>query len=105
MRYLLEPVVKDLGFDLLFCTDLEVGPDGLLTGRPRGQVCVDTMKKRVTLEVAEKMGLNLARCYAYGDHRADIPLLELVGHPHAVEPDAFLQKIAAKRGWPVLSYK
>jgi len=105
LRYLLEPVVKDLGFDHLFCTDLEVGSDGLLTGRPRGQICVDAMKKRVALEVAEKMRLNLAQCFAYGDHRADIPLLELVGYPHAVEPDAFLQRIAAERGWPVLSHR
>jgi phosphoserine phosphatase len=40
IRYLVEPVVADLGFHHLLCTDLEIGPDGLLTGKAKGPLCL-----------------------------------------------------------------
>ena len=46
VRYMLEPVVKDLEFDHLLCTDLEVDKNGRMTGKPAGVVCVDHIKKR-----------------------------------------------------------
>lgn len=47
----------------------------------------------------------IAASYAYGNHPADLPLLETVGHPHVVEPTRALAKIAAQRAWPVLSFR
>ena len=105
VRYLLEPVVKDLEFDYLLCTDLEVGPDGFMTGRPKGRVCVDQNKKKLTLKLAEKIGLDLDNSYAYGNHQSDLPLLEIVGHPHVVEPTLILKKIAHQRSWPILTFR
>ena len=105
VRYLLEPVVKALEFDYLLCTDLEVGPDGLMTGKPKGPVCVDQNKKTLTLKLAEDIGLNLDHCYAYGNHQSDLPLLAIVGHPHAVEPTQILKKIARQRSWPILTFR
>jgi HAD superfamily hydrolase (TIGR01490 family) len=105
VRYLLEPVIMDLEFDHLLCTDLEVGPDGLMTGKPKGLVCVDQNKKRLTLRLAENIGLDLGKSYAYGNHQSDLPLLEIVGHPHAVEPSSILEKIAHQRSWPILTYR
>jgi HAD superfamily hydrolase (TIGR01490 family) len=105
VRYLLEPVVKDLGFDHLLCTDLEVNPDGRLTGKASGPVCVDKNKKKLTLELAQKIGLDLAKSYAYGNHHSDLPLLQSVGYPHAVAPNRILEKIARQRSWPILSYR
>jgi len=105
LRYLLEPVMNDLGFDVLLCTDLEEGENGLLTGRPIWPVCIKDHKKSVTLKIAREYGLNLEQAYAYGDSHSDLPLLELVGHPHAVEPSPLLEKIARQREWPILSYR
>jgi HAD superfamily hydrolase (TIGR01490 family) len=51
--------------------------------------------------LAAEQGLDLADCHAYGDSIADLPLLELVGHPHAVNPDFRLGREARRRGWPV----
>lgn len=105
VRYLLEPVVKDLEFDHLLCTDLEVAKNGLMTGKPEGLVCVDQNKKKLTLKLAEKLGLDLEKSYAYGNHQSDLPLLETVGNPHAVEPTADLEKVAQQRAWPVLTFR
>ena len=105
VRYMLEPVVKDLQFDHLLCTDLEVDKNGLMTGKPGGMVCVDQNKKKLTLELAGKFGLDLTNSYAYGNHQSDLPLLETIGHPYAVEPTAELQKVAQQRSWPILSYR
>lgn len=105
LRYMLEPVVKDLGFHVLFCTDLEVGADGLLTGRSEGGICVGEHKRRLTLELAERTGLDLGRSYAYGNDMADVHLLETVGNPSVVEPDAPLERVALRRSWPILSYR
>jgi len=105
IRYMLEPVAQDLGFEHLLCTDLEIGPDGLLTGRPQGPLCLDTTKRRLALELARSSAIDLERSYAYGNHLADLPLLELVGFPHAVEPTRPLRKIAREREWPILAYR
>lgn len=105
IRYLLEPVAQSLGFEHLLCTDLEEGSNGLLTGRPKGRLCLDTTKRYLATELAQRTGIDLARSYAYGNHQADLPLLELVGFPHAVEPSGPLKKVAEKKNWPILAYR
>lgn len=105
VRYMLVPVVHDLRFDRLFCTDLEVGRDGLLTGRSRGPICVDQVKQDWVRQFAQEAGVDLARSFAYGNHPADVPMLETVGNPRVVEPTRALARIAARRGWPVLSFR
>jgi phosphoserine phosphatase len=54
--------------------------------------------------LAAERGYSLPDCYAYTDSVTDLPLLEIVGHPRAVNPDRALRRIAAVRGWPVLSF-
>lgn len=105
IRYMLEPVAKDLEFEHLLCTDLEEGPDGLLTGRPKGPLCLDTTKRRLAIELAQSNGIDLERSYAYGNHQADLPLLESVGFPCVVEPTGPLRRIALARNWPILAYR
>jgi HAD superfamily hydrolase (TIGR01490 family) len=105
VRYLLEPVVKDLEFDHLLCTDLEVDQNGLMTGKPADLVCVDHNKKVLTLKLAQQLELDLQKSYAYGNHHSDLPLLETVGNPHVVEPNSILEKIAHQRSWPILGYR
>jgi len=98
-------VAQDLGFEHLICTDLETRPDGILTGDTQGPICTDSHKRTYACELANSLNMDLASSYAYGDHQADIPLLELVGHPHAVEPTEQLRKVASERGWPILSFR
>ena len=105
IRYMLEPVAQDLGFEHLLCTDLEEGTNGLLTGRPKGALCLDTTKRRLAIELARSSAMDLKQSYAYGNHQADLPLLETVGFPSAVEPTGPLRKIAVERNWPILSYR
>ena len=52
VRYLLEPVIEDIGFDHLLCTDLEVGTDGLLTGRSNGPFCINNTKRTLAAHLA-----------------------------------------------------
>lgn len=105
IRYMLEPVADDLGFHHLLCTDLEVGPNGLLSGRPRGPLCLDSTKRLLAIELAKDANIDLASSYAYGNHQADLPLLESVGYPHVVEPTAPLKSVAIEKCWPVLTYR
>ncbi len=55
-------------------------------------------------ELAAERGYDLAACFAYSDSVTDLPMLEAVGHPHAVNPDRELRKVAHARGWPVLAF-
>lgn len=105
IRYLLKPVAKDLGFDHLICTDLEIREDGILTGRTSGPICTDQRKRELAFKLARETGMDLSASYAYGNHQADIPLLGLVGHPHAVEPTEQLEKVALENGWPILKFR
>ena len=52
--------------------------------------------------IALEQGYDLAACYAYSDSASDLPMLEAVGHPVAVNPEPELRLIAQERGWPVV---
>jgi phosphoserine phosphatase len=56
-------------------------------------------------EVAAEHGYDLAASYAYSDSFTDLPMLELVGHPTAVNPDKALRRIAVERGWPIREFR
>jgi HAD superfamily hydrolase (TIGR01490 family) len=55
-------------------------------------------------QIAVERGYNLGDCFAYSDSATDLPMLEAVGHPHAVNPDRILRRVARERGWPVLAF-
>jgi HAD superfamily hydrolase (TIGR01490 family) len=56
-------------------------------------------------ELAESRGYDLAECFAYSDSSSDLPLLEAVGHPSAVNPDRTLRRVASERSWPILEFR
>lgn len=55
--------------------------------------------------LADRRGYRLADCFAYSDSVTDLPLLELVGHPHVVNPDRALRRVARERQWPELAFR
>jgi HAD superfamily hydrolase (TIGR01490 family) len=78
--------------------------DGVYTGRPTGVFVYRSGKATAIRELAAREGFDLSACYAYSDSESDLPMLETVGHPVAVNPDATLARIARERGWDVLRF-
>lgn len=75
--------------------------DGRWTGRLASPILHGAAKAVAVVELAQQRGLRLSACHAYSDSTNDQPLLEAVGHPHAVNPDRQLARTAAARGWTV----
>jgi HAD superfamily hydrolase (TIGR01490 family) len=79
--------------------------DGVYTGRLVGEILHGEAKAEAVRALAEREGLDLSRCSAYSDSANDIPLLSLVGHPVAVNPDHKLRAHARANGWQVHDYR
>jgi phosphoserine phosphatase len=76
--------------------------DGVYTGRPTGLFIYGAGKASAIERLAEREGIDLAESYAYSDSASDLPMLRLVGHPVAVNPDRELLRVARQEGWGVL---
>jgi HAD superfamily hydrolase (TIGR01490 family) len=79
--------------------------DGIFTGRLVGGLMHGEAKAAAIRSLACREGLDLARCAAYSDSVNDLPMLTLVGHPNAVNPDSELRAEARRRGWPVHEFR
>ncbi|WP_232524661.1 HAD family hydrolase [Nocardioides mangrovicus] len=79
--------------------------DGIYTGRLVGDMLHGQAKADAVTELARHEGLDLALCFAYSDSSNDLPMLQLVGHPCAVNPDSRLREHAREHGWPVRDYR
>lgn len=79
--------------------------DGVYTGRLVGGLLHGEAKAAAIRALADREGLNLERSSAYSDSINDLPMLQLVGHPNAVNPDPELLAAARERGWPVHDFR
>ncbi len=78
--------------------------DGAYTGRLAEPFCYGEGKVVAIRKMAAEKGYELEHCYGYTDSISDLPMLEAVGHPVAVNPDHGLESIAHMRGWPIIEF-
>ena len=102
--YASEPLGTHLGIPHVLCTRLEVR-GGVFTGAVAGPVCFGRGKVLAAEAFAREHGVDLAASWFYTDSYSDLPMLERVGHPVAVNPDLRLRRHARARNWPVLSWR
>jgi len=102
LQEIVDAVAGDLGFDGALGTICEV-EDGVYTGRGIRSLH-GANKADAVRELAERNGYDLDASTAYSDSHTDLPFLEVVGHPVAVNPDRELRRTAAARGWRVLRF-
>jgi HAD superfamily hydrolase (TIGR01490 family) len=76
--------------------------DGVYTGQLAGPYTYREGKAQAVHELAEREGIDLDSSYAYSDSESDLPMLRLVGHPVAVNPDRELRQVAEEQGWEVM---
>ena len=97
-------IAKRLGLTGALGTVAET-EDGVYTGRLVGEILHGEAKAEAVAALARREGLDLGSCSAYSDSANDIPLLTLVGHPCAINPDARLRSHARAHGWRVRDYR
>lgn len=96
------PIGAMLGADDVVATQMVV-EDGRYTGEI-SRYAYGPEKAAAVLQLAGERGYDLAQSYAYSDSATDVPMLEAVGHPYAVNPDRGLRRVAVERDWPVLTF-
>lgn len=78
--------------------------DGVYTGELAQPFCYGQGKAMAIERIAAERGYDLTKSYAYTDSAGDLPMLDAVGHPVAVNPDHALEAIAFHRGWPIVEF-
>jgi HAD superfamily hydrolase (TIGR01490 family) len=99
-RFVVQPLALMLGIEHMLYTRLEV-EGGAFTGRVIEPICFEEGKIYWLQQFIDAHGIDLAKSWFYTDSITDLPLLDLVGHPVATNPDPFLYRTAVKRRWPV----
>jgi HAD superfamily hydrolase (TIGR01490 family) len=98
-----QPLAEHLGADLAIGTRAKVDANGRYSGELE-RYAYGPQKAEAVRELAAQMGIDLASSYAYSDSVTDLPMLEAVGHPVAVNPDRPLLRVARERDWEVVRF-
>jgi HAD superfamily hydrolase (TIGR01490 family) len=99
LQEIVQAIADDLGFDGALGTVCEV-VDGAYTGK-----AIRALHAEAKADCIRSLDHDLAASTAYSDSHTDLPFLEAVGHPVAVNPDRALRRIAAARRWPILEFR
>ena len=99
-----EPLMRHLGISDYAANRLEF-VNGVATGRLLPPVLAAATKASWIRIFAEREGLSLSESFAYSDSMSDLPMLSIVGHPAAVNPDMRLRQTAIHHDWPILNLK
>ena len=97
-------IANRLGFTGALGSRAEI-KDGAYTGAMSGALLHGKEKAIAVQDLAKRTGLNLEDCYAYSDSNNDLPLLQSVGHPCAINPDPILGLRAMAEGWPIHDFR
>jgi len=100
---IVDPLAHAIGMTGGIGTRVQV-KEGTFTGELDGPFVYGEGKVVAIRAIARERGYDLTRCYAYSDSISDRPMLELVGHPVAVNPDRDLETLARARGWPIVIF-
>jgi len=98
------PLARYLGVDHVIATRSTIDAEGRYTG-DMDFYAYGPGKADAINDLADKWDLDLSACYAYSDSATDIPMMEVVGHPVAVNPDKELREIAEEKGWPIEDFE
>ncbi len=97
------PLARHFGVSGVIATRAAIGADGRYTGELE-YYAYGEEKAAAVPAVANRVGIDLMRSFAYSDSVTDLPLLGAVGHPVAVNPDKELRKVAEEQGWPIRDF-
>ena len=97
------PLARHFGVSGVIATRAAIGPDGLYTGELEFYAYGEG-KAEAVRAMAERSGIDLTKSFAYSDSVTDLPLLQAVGNPVAVNPDKELRKAAEEHGWPIRDF-
>jgi HAD superfamily hydrolase (TIGR01490 family) len=100
---IVQELSEELGMTGAIATVAET-VDGVYTGELSEPFCYGPEKAVAIKKVADREGYDLALSYGYSDSVSDLPMLEAVGHPVAVNPDSGLEAVARARGWPIVEF-
>jgi HAD superfamily hydrolase (TIGR01490 family) len=101
---IVKPLAEYLGVPNVIATRAKTDENGLYTGELEFYAYAEGKREAILAE-AHRRDIDLSASYAYSDSVTDLPMLETVGHPHAVNPDKELRKIAEEREWPILEFR
>ena len=99
------PIASRLGIPHLLASEAERDNNGRYTGRPCGIPCFQQGKVQRLQQWLADNSQQLDGAYFYSDSHNDLPLLQQVDHPVAVDPDDRLRRVAEDSGWPVISLR
>lgn len=99
-----KPLARYLGADHVIATRSQVDEQGRYTGEI-DFYAYGPGKAQAIADLAAEWNLDLSLCYAYSDSFTDLPMMEAVGHPVAVNPDKELREAAEERGWPIMQFE
>jgi phosphoserine phosphatase len=98
------PLARYLRVDQAIATRAEIDRHGRYTGDVEFYAYGPTKADAIRAEAKER-GIDLSASYAYSDSATDLPMLEAVGHPVAVNPDRELRRVARARDWERLTFE
>ena len=103
------PIARELGIDILLATTLDI-EDGRITGKIEGVPCyqdgkISKLEDWLVEHTTAEQGLSMQNAVFYSDSINDLPLLQRVDEPVAVDPDPKLEQVACERNWQVISLR
>jgi putative phosphoserine phosphatase/1-acylglycerol-3-phosphate O-acyltransferase len=101
-RYQLSALADDLGLEHVLCSEVEL-VKGHFSGYLDGPVLWGPAKAEAVERFADRRGLSLKRSFGYANGDEDVPFLESVGNPRALNPGSELERVAREQGWPMVN--